>query len=60
MGGPGCGKAEYSEQLVEEFGFCHLRTGDLLRTEMMKGTKEGDRIKKLMCDGGIIPYEVVV
>ena len=27
---------------------------------MMKGTKEGDRIKKLMCDGGIIPYEVVV
>jgi adenylate kinase family enzyme len=25
-----------------------------------QGTKEGDRIRKLMCDGAIIPYETVV
>ena len=26
----------------------------------MKGTKEGDRVRKLMCDGAIVPYETVV
>ena len=36
MGGPGAGKQDYAEQLVEELGYTHLCTGDLLRTEMMK------------------------
>ena len=27
---------------------------------LVQGTKEGERIRKLMCDGGLVPYELVV
>jgi adenylate kinase family enzyme len=59
--------------MVEDFGFTHICTGELLRAECekvssshlfvintLKGTKEGERLKKLMCDGAIIPTEQVV
>jgi len=46
--------------MVEDFGFTHICTGELLRAECEKGTKEGERLKKLMCDGAIIPTEQVV
>lgn len=28
--------------------------------QMEQGSKEGERIRKLMCDGGLVPYELVV
>lgn len=31
-----------------------------MRTEMGKGTKEGDRIKKIVGDGGLVPFELTV
>ena len=46
--------------IQEEYGYTYISTGDLLRKEILKGTKEGDRVKKLMRDGAIIPYETVV
>lgn len=27
---------------------------------MAKGTKEGDRIKKIVADGGLVPFELTV
>lgn len=46
--------------MQEEFGYKYISTGDVLRKEILKGTKEGDRVRKLMQDGAIIPYETVV
>lgn len=31
LGGPGSGKGTQCEKMIEEFGFIHLSTGDLLR-----------------------------
>jgi len=46
--------------MVEEFGYTHISTGDLMRLEMQTGSKEGDRIKKIVADGGLVPYELTV
>jgi hypothetical protein len=27
---------------------------------ILKGSKEGDRIKKIVADGGLVPYELTV
>ena len=35
-GGPGSGKGTQCEKLVEEFGYTHISTGDLIRMEIKK------------------------
>ena len=35
-GAPGSGKGTQCEKLVEEFGYTHISTGDLIRMEMKK------------------------
>ena len=36
LGGPGSGKGTQCAKLVEEFGYTHISTGDLMRVEMKK------------------------
>lgn len=36
LGGPASGKGTQCEKMVEEFGYTHISTGDLLRAEMQK------------------------
>lgn len=60
LGGPASGKGTQCAKLVEEFGYRHLSAGDLLRIEMDKGTREGEKIKKLMAQGALVPQEVTV
>jgi len=60
LGGPASGKGTQCEKMVEEFGYTHISTGDLMRVEMQKGTKEGERIKKIVADGGLVPFELTV
>lgn len=43
--------------MVEEFGYKHISTGDLMRNEVAKGTKTGERIKKLLDCGQIVSCE---
>ena len=35
-GGPASGKGTQCERLVEEFGYKHISTGDLMRAEVAK------------------------
>ena len=60
LGGPAAGKGTQCDKLVEEFGYQHISTGDLMRAEIDKGTREGDRIKKIVSSGGIVPHETTV
>jgi len=61
LGGPGAGKGTQCERLVEEFGFCHLSAGDLLRAEQTReGSEYGIMIKQYIKDGQIVPMEVTV
>ena len=36
VGAPGSGKGSQCEKLVEEFGYTHISTGDLIRMEIKK------------------------
>ena len=36
IGGPASGKGTQCAKLVEEFGYTHISTGDLMRLEMKK------------------------
>lgn len=60
LGGPASGKGTQCEKLVEEFGYTHISTGDLMRSEMKKGSKEGEQIAKIVGEGGLVPYELTV
>lgn len=61
LGGPGAGKGTQCVKLVEEFGFCHLSAGDLLRAEQNReGSQYGDMIKQCIREGQIVPMEVTV
>jgi len=41
LGGPAAGKGTQCDKLVEEFGYTHISTGDLLRKAIADGTEEG-------------------
>lgn len=41
LGGPGSGKGTACQRLVDQHGFVHLSTGDLLRAEIKSGSKLG-------------------
>lgn len=60
FGPPGSGKGTQSERLIEKFGFIHLSTGDLLRSEIAKETALGKEAKKFMDQGQLVPDEVVI
>lgn len=60
FGPPGAGKGTQSEKLIERYGLVHLATGDLLRSEIDKGSELGLKAKSLMDKGELVPDEVVI
>jgi adenylate kinase len=60
FGPPGAGKGTQSQQLIEKFGFIHLSTGDLLRSQIALETELGLKAKSLMDAGILVPDEVVI
>ena len=60
FGPPGAGKGTQSQKLIEKYGLIHLSTGDLLRSEISRGTELGLEAKKLMDQGILVPDEVVI
>jgi len=61
LGGPGAGKGTQCARLVEDFGFCHLSAGDLLRAEQQReGSQYGELIRTYIREGNIVPMEVTV
>ena len=60
FGPPGSGKGTQSEKLIASYGFKHLSTGDLLRSELANKTPLGLEAKKFMDKGQLVPDEVVI
>ncbi|KAJ7055178.1 UMP-CMP kinase [Mycena amicta] len=59
LGGPGAGKGTQCAYLVDDFGFCHLSAGDLLRAEQHReGSEFGQLIQTCIKEGNIVPMEV--
>lgn len=59
MGPPGAGKGTQAKQLVDDFGFHHLSTGDLLRTAISAGTPLGQQAAAIINDGHLVPDGVM-
>ncbi|CCM06078.1 uncharacterized protein FIBRA_08325 [Fibroporia radiculosa] len=61
LGGPGAGKGTQCANLVQDFDFCHLSAGDLLRAEQNReGSQYGEMIRTFIREGQIVPMEVTI
>lgn len=60
FGPPGAGKGTQSQKLIDKYGLVHLSTGDILRSEIARGTALGMEAKKLMDDGILVGDDIVI
>ena len=60
LGPPGGGKGTISKQIVEDFHFHHISTGDVLRQHVKEGTELGLLARSFMESGKLVPDEVMV
>ena len=59
LGPPGAGKGTHAQNLVENYNYYHFSTGDLLREEVKKKTKLGEKIFNLISKGDFVSDEIV-
>ena len=60
FGAPGSGKGTQSALLVEKYGFKHISTGDVLRTEIKNGTELGKTAQTFIDKGQLIPDSLMI
>lgn len=60
IGPPGAGKGTQAPNLVNKFGPAHLATGDMLRSQIAKGTELGKQAKEIMDAGGLVSDDIMV
>lgn len=60
FGAPGSGKGTQSNLLIEKYGLEHISTGDVLRSEISKGTDLGQTAKSFIDKGQLIPDELMI
>eukprot|EP01062_Namystynia_karyoxenos_P003491 TRINITY_DN1124_c0_g2_i4.p2 TRINITY_DN1124_c0_g2~~TRINITY_DN1124_c0_g2_i4.p2 ORF type:complete len:265 (+),score=106.25 TRINITY_DN1124_c0_g2_i4:94-795(+) len=59
VGAPGCGKGTQSPGVVNNFGVCHIATGDALRAAVAAGTPAGKAAKGAMDAGQLVSDQIV-
>ncbi len=60
FGAPGSGKGTQSDLLIEHYGLGHISTGDVLRSEIKKGTELGKTAQSYIDKGNLIPDELMI
>lgn len=60
FGPPGAGKGTQSQKLIDKYGLVHLSTGDILRSEIARGTALGMEAKQIMDRGDLVSDEIVI
>ena len=60
FGPPGSGKGTQAAKIENEFHLKHLSTGDILRSEVAKGTPIGREAGRIMAAGDLVPDELIV
>jgi adenylate kinase len=60
LGAPGAGKGTQAQKLVEEYGYAHISTGDLLRAAVKAQSELGRAAKTYMDAGQLVPDELVI
>lgn len=60
LGGPGAGKGTLAGRLVQQTGFLHVSTGDMLRAALKEGTPRALQFKARVEAGGLVPDEIIL
>ena len=60
FGAPGSGKGTQSDKLIEKYGLEHISTGDVLRSEIKRGTELGRTAQQYIDQGQLIPDELMI
>jgi adenylate kinase len=60
FGAPGSGKGTQSDKIIEKYGLNHISTGDVLRSEIKKGTELGKTAAIYIDKGNLIPDDLMV
>ena len=60
LGAPGAGKGTQAELLVQKLSIPAISTGNMLREAMANGSELGQKIKKLMDEGSLVPDDVIL
>jgi len=59
FGPPGAGKGTYGRKLSQWLGIPVVATGDMLRAAIEKGTELGERVKKYVYAGELVPDDIM-
>jgi len=60
FGPPGSGKGTQSEKIIGKYGFAHISTGDLLRSETASGSELGNKVKSIMEKGELVSDNLII
>lgn len=60
LGAPGSGKGTQAIKLSNSFGYKHISTGDLLRTEIAKDTELGRKVSSILSSGALVDDQTVL
>lgn len=60
LGCPGSGKGTQCKRLADKFGFQHLATGDIFRSEIAQKTATGLKAQDYLKNGKLVPDSIVI
>ena len=60
FGPPGSGKGTQAARIETDFHLKHLSTGDILRSEVARGTDIGKEAGRIMAAGDLVPDQLIV
>ena len=60
FGAPGVGKGTQAKKIASKFNIPHVSTGDILRTEIKKGSILGKKAAEFVHNGKLVPDEIIL